>query len=345
MKKLFALFICTFSLFVASRLSAQQGLKGDYYDGDNFQKYVTSRIDSKIDLSWLIHPPVAGINPRYCSIRWTGRLFAPESGTYTFSALVDDGVRVWIGNVNVINAWDLHDSQDFKEKIVLEKGKLYDLKVEYFNAMIEGEIHLLWELPSDKGSFWSFFGSNTKVVGPSYFYQVPEPSTLPKPINTSNAEKLVLKKTVPPLIYPLGIKTTINKPKPPVVTSKTPTPKSKVVSADTIQKYTPKNILFEQSKSIMLAESFIELDNLADFLRRYPKLMLTIEGHTDNIGDTKLNLTLSEERAQAVMQYLVDKGIAANRIQAKGYGSSRPLINDNSTAGHLQNRRVEFIIR
>ena len=95
----------------------------------------------------------------------------------------------------------------------------------------------------------------------------------------------------------------------------------------------------------MLGESFSELDNFAAFLKRYPKLMLTVEGHTDNIGDLKLNLTLSEERAQAVMKYLVDKGIAANRIQAKGYGSSRPLINDNSTSGHLQNRRVEFIIR
>ena len=340
MKRICALFIYTFSLWGVTHLSAQQGLKGDYYDGDNFQKYVASRIDSKIDLSWLIHPPVAGINPRYCSIRWTGRLFAPESGTYTFSTLVDDGVRVWIGNVKVIDAWDLHDSEDFKGKIVLEKGKLYDLKVEYFNAMIEGEIHLLWELPSEKASFWNFYSNNAKVVGPSYFYQIAETPSPPKPINTSIAEKTIPKKTAPPLS-----KTTINKPKPAVVTSKTPTSQSKIVSADTIQKYTPKNILFEQSKSIMLGESFSELDNLAAFLKRYPKLMLTVEGHTDNIGDLKLNLTLSEERAQAVMKYLVDKGIAANRIQAKGYGSSRPLINDNSTSGHLQNRRVEFIIR
>ena len=340
MKRLCTLFIYTFSFLGVTHVLAQQGLKGDYYDGDNFQKYVATRIDSKIDLSWLIHPPVAGINPRYCSIRWTGRLFAPESGTYTFSTLVDDGVRVWIGNVKVIDAWDLHDSEDFKGKIVLEKGKLYDLKVEYFNAMIEGEIHLLWELPSEKASFWNFFSNNAKVVGPSYFYQIPEPQSPPKPVNTSITEKPAVKKTTPPLS-----KTTINKPKPPIVTSKTPTNKSKIVSADTIQKYTPKNILFEQSKSIMLGESFSELNNLAVFLKRYPQLMLTIEGHTDNIGDMKLNLTLSEERAQAVMKYLVDKGIVANRIQAKGYGSSHPLITDNSPTGHVQNRRVEFIIR
>ena len=340
MKRLCTLFIYTFSFLGVTHVLAQQGLKGDYYDGDNFQKYVATRIDSKIDLSWLIHPPVAGINPRYCSIRWTGRLFAPESGTYTFSTLVDDGVRVWIGNVKVIDAWDLHDSEDFKGKIVLEKGKLYDLKVEYFNAMIEGEIHLLWELPSDKASFWNFFSNNAKVVGPSYFYQIHEIPSPPKPINTSIAEKPTPKKIVTPLS-----KTPLNKPKSPIVTSKTPTTKSKIVSADTIQKYTPKNILFEQSKSIMLGESFTELDNLAAFLKRYPQLMLTIEGHTDNIGDIKLNFMLSEERAQAVMKYLLDKGIVANRIQAKGYGSSRPLITDNSPTGHVQNRRVEFIIR
>lgn len=332
--------LITFLLLIHMVASAQQGLKGDYYDGDNFQRFVTTRMDPKIDISWLTHPPVEGINPRKCSIRWTGRLFAPETGTYTFSVKVDDGVRVWIGNIKVIDAWDLHDSEDFKGDIVLEKGKFYDLKVEYYNGMIEGEIHLLWTLPSDKSSIWSYFMSGEQVISPSYFYQAAQQFTPPKPVVTAVIEKPVLKKTVPPLS-----KQPFNKPKTVIVTSKSSTSENKIIPADTIQKFTPKNILFEQSKSVMLVESFAELDNLATFLKKYTALRLTIEGHTDNIGDDKLNLILSEERAQSVKNYLVQKGITDKRIEAKGFGSTRPLIKETQTIGNVKNRRVEFIIR
>ena len=327
MKKL--LNIISFTLLVATAM-AQQGIKGDYFDGQNFEKYVSTRVDSKIDVSWHRTPPVAGINPQHCSIRWTGQLTAPESGTYTFSAIVDDGLRVWIGNVSVIDAWGLHDSYSFTGKVNLEKDKKYDLKVEYFNGMIEGEIRLLWELPSEKSIWGSFFGTDAKVIDSRFFTQTPAPVLVSKP-PVSAVVAAPKKKETPPL----------SKPK----TQKPKQPANLQISADTIQKYTPKNVLFEKSKSIMLTESYAELDNLAAFLKRYPALRLTIEGHTDNIGDDKLNMILSDERATAVKVYLIQKGIAASRIEAKGFGSSRPLVKESIATGNMQNRRVEFVIQ
>jgi outer membrane protein OmpA-like peptidoglycan-associated protein len=70
-----------------------------------------------------------------------------------------------------------------------------------------------------------------------------------------------------------------------------------------------------------------------------------IGGHTDNVGAEDRNLALSENRAKAVMDYLVSKGVASNRLTFKGYGASRPLA-DNATAdGRSRNRRIEFLVR
>jgi outer membrane protein OmpA-like peptidoglycan-associated protein len=325
MKNVFLFFCFLFSI----RLIAQQGLVAEYYDGRNFDKKVASRIDSKIDFNWMSTPPVSGINPHNCSIRWTGKIITPDNGSYTFSAKVDDGIRVWIGDKLVIDAWDLHDVGDFTGKITLEKGKSYDLKVEYFNALIEGEIRLLWELPSEKPIFGGFFGTNVKVIESKYFQNAG------LPIAQKEAPKSGLQTKQPPLS------------KKPIIASKSPSKpvKNAVVSADTIQKYIPKNVMFQQSKSIMLPESFTELDNLAGFLKRYPKLNLTIEGHTDVIGDQKMNKTLSEERALAVAKYLTKHGVDENRILSVGYGSTRPIVADSIKTGNKVNRRVAFVIK
>jgi outer membrane protein OmpA-like peptidoglycan-associated protein len=114
---------------------------------------------------------------------------------------------------------------------------------------------------------------------------------------------------------------------------------------DTLEKYLPKNILFEQSKSVMLTGSQAELDRLAEMLLRHPDINLTIEGHTDNIGDPNKNMVLSQDRARVTARYLVEKGISGKRIDAKGYGSTRPLSTENNAAAHAKNRRVVFILR
>ena len=309
---------------------AQQGLKATYYNGTDFNEKVATRTDKMIDLSWNDEPPVPGLNPHDCSIRWTGRLTAPETGTYTFSARVDDGIRVWVGGVQVIDNWQLNDDGHFTGQVIMREGTQYDLKVEYFNALIEGEVRLLWTLPSAKSPV---------VVESKYFYEKPKPVTQQAPT------KPELKKDKPVPAKP--------KPKPDIAQKPAPTtPKQQqlpesplVVPVDSLEKYIPKNVLFEQGKSIMLEKSNPGLDNLAGFLLRNPKLKLKIEGHTDIIGDMEMNKTLSEERAKVVAEYLASKGIEQSRLEAKGYGSSRPLVTGNSKKGYPENRRVAFIIR
>ncbi len=95
----------------------------------------------------------------------------------------------------------------------------------------------------------------------------------------------------------------------------------------------------------MLPESFEELDNLVAMLKRFPNKKVVVEGHTDNVGDSKLNLKLSEERASAVVDYLIKKGIKSDRLTWKGFGDMRPISTENTVEGHAQNRRVEFIIK
>ena len=103
-------------------------------------------------------------------------------------------------------------------------------------------------------------------------------------------------------------------------------------------------IHFETGKAIILPESFGLLDEVSDILRSNPTLSILIEGHTDSIGSDTSNLILSQNRANAVMQYLTQHGVGSDKLKATGYGKSRPIA-DNSTAnGRAKNRRVEFTI-
>ncbi len=98
---------------------------------------------------------------------------------------------------------------------------------------------------------------------------------------------------------------------------------------------------FEQGKAELNDDAKLALHDLAKVLSRNPELKLSIEGHTSSEGTEAVNLKLSEDRAQAAVNFLVNKeGIAADRLQAKGYGSSKPLSKDSLEV----NRRTEFII-
>ena len=98
-------------------LAQQSTLKAEYFNGTNFEEKVTTRTEANIDKTWNDMPPVPGLDPHFCSIRWTGRITAPETGTYTFSARVDDGIRVWVGGVQVIDNWQLNDNAELFAKV------------------------------------------------------------------------------------------------------------------------------------------------------------------------------------------------------------------------------------
>ncbi len=293
-----------------SALSAQNGLHAEYYDGARFNKLMLFRTDAKIDFYWN-QAPARGINPESFSVRWRGQIRPPRSGKYAFVAKVDDGIRVRIGGRPVIDSWQMNNHMHYDGSIDLEAGRLYSIEVEYFNGLLEGEARLMWRLPGDDLR-------NYQVIEPRYFYQ--PGATLDPPAPKPEAPKKV------------------DKPAPPSPSLTAPEEK------DTLGRYVPKNVLFVRGQSVILPESYPALDQFAAFLLRNPLVKVAIEGHTDTNGDAAKNQILSEDRARVVKEYLVQKGVAADRLSYKGYGETRPLSTEQTEEGFAQNRRVVFLV-
>jgi OOP family OmpA-OmpF porin len=100
------------------------------------------------------------------------------------------------------------------------------------------------------------------------------------------------------------------------------------------------NIFFENDSHRLLPRSFPALDSVAGILKKYAIVQLTIEGHTDNVGGVQYNQSLSEKRADAVLQYLLKAGIGSNRLKAAGYGQQQPIADNGTPEGRAVNRRV-----
>ncbi|HYG02921.1 MAG TPA: OmpA family protein [Chryseosolibacter sp.] len=106
-----------------------------------------------------------------------------------------------------------------------------------------------------------------------------------------------------------------------------------------------RNIYFDFNRATFKTESYAELNKLENMLRQNSSMKIEIGGHTDGVGSANYNKLLSQKRAEAVKDYLIEKGIDARRVKAVGYGKSRPLAsNDDEDEGRELNRRVEFKI-
>lgn len=105
-----------------------------------------------------------------------------------------------------------------------------------------------------------------------------------------------------------------------------------------------RNIFFDTGKSTLRSESNAELDRLVKLMKDVSNLKIEIGGHTDNQGSAKMNQKLSEDRAKAVMNYLVSKGIQGSRMTYKGYGMDKPVASNANADGRQQNRRTEIKI-
>ncbi|HQA73280.1 OmpA family protein [Flavobacterium sp.] len=108
-----------------------------------------------------------------------------------------------------------------------------------------------------------------------------------------------------------------------------------------------KSIYFDFDKSNITAQGAKELDKLVNVLKKYPEMVIFVKSHTDSKGKDDYNLTLSEQRAQATVQYVISKGIEKERISGKGFGATEPKINCGKKCTdeqHAQNRRSEFLI-
>jgi outer membrane protein OmpA-like peptidoglycan-associated protein len=101
-------------------------------------------------------------------------------------------------------------------------------------------------------------------------------------------------------------------------------------------------VFFKTGSAELDAMSEFELDNVAEQLNKYPEIQVELSGHTDNVGDSQSNRELSEQRAQTVFDYLVNKGVDAGRLNAKGYGDSLPIETNDTAEGRKLNRRTEL---
>lgn len=127
------------------------GLKGEYYNNVDLEgKAVVTRNDRKIDFNWHGNSPAEAINEDHFSARWKGQIKPKYSEKYTFSASSDDGVRVWIDGKLIIDNWRHQSATLRKGSIQLTAGKLYDIKVEYYENQGDANIRLLWESTSQK---------------------------------------------------------------------------------------------------------------------------------------------------------------------------------------------------
>ena len=102
-------------------------------------------------------------------------------------------------------------------------------------------------------------------------------------------------------------------------------------------------IHFAFNRARIRPDSFEILNTVAQVLRDFPEITLEIQGHTDSQGRDRYNQRLSEQRARAVLQYLIRQGIAAGRLTSQGYGETQPIESNSTPEGQARNRRVEFV--
>ncbi len=138
----------------ASAFEAPDGaagvLQGDYFADETLARHVATRKDAAIDFDWGLAAPLPEVPPDQFSVRWTGRLRAPETGEYELATVADDGVRLWLDGNLLIDDWNQHAPEYHSGRIALEAGKQYELKLEYYDEILGASVKLRWTLPSDR---------------------------------------------------------------------------------------------------------------------------------------------------------------------------------------------------
>ncbi|GIW32255.1 MAG: hypothetical protein KatS3mg071_2429 [Meiothermus sp.] len=139
--------------------SPDLGLDVEYFDNPDLTGLFARRIETNINRTFSGQSPRPGMGPDTFSIRWTGLITAPASGTYTFTVLADDGVRLWVNDQLLISAWFDQNLTRRSATISLNAGQAYRIKLEYYNQDARGAIKLRWAYP----------GQSEQVVPPSAF--------------------------------------------------------------------------------------------------------------------------------------------------------------------------------
>lgn len=384
--------LCWAGLLVIVRAGASQtlpvpvgnGLKAVYYRGENFEEPVHARTDAVIDFDWRLQPPAPDVPAAHFSVRWTGRIYAPVTGLYTFRIIADDGMRVWIGGRQLMEEWRPQQAYVATARVRLTGGKFYSLRVDYYQEGLETRAFLGWDLPGQDPTFspddltregrirTGFFGQSVAALLPVprrfLFTPAPTPArpVAPKPAKPKLPEPNKIEKTTvtvskalvtsskPALRQPARrvVAQAAILPPPaaaPSVSLLAPTPPTDsllTLAASPVGTVVPLHQLyFTRGAAHLLPTSRPELARLVRALQAQPELNLEIRGHTDNVGDSILNHRLSVQRARVVRAYLVQRGIDSIRLTTQGYGGTRPVADNQDPRQRPRNRRVEVVRR
>jgi len=354
-----------------AQVTKGDGLRGDYYQGSNFERLVHSRRDALVDFYWHNEQPMPGMPTEQFTVRWTGWLVPPVTGYYVLHLAVDDGARLWLDNRQLLDKWHGQPPSYHTIPVELQAGRAYHLRLDYYQNLHDARALLLWERPrknealssSSWRNLWgvmqekpTFANRFQETIPTRYlFSHVPAPPKL-----TANLTSVVVVASKPTaLVAPPAASNRPASAERLVATrlrAKLPTPHRHGLRpsasksnryADTLaaqllrgRALTMRTLYFAQGQADLLAPVQSSLDTLARVLARYPSLSLEVQGHTDNQGDPALNQQLSQRRAEAVCQYLCARGIAPSRLQPVGLGGTQPLADNSVPAQRPLNRRV-----
>jgi outer membrane protein OmpA-like peptidoglycan-associated protein len=328
------------------------GLRGDYYEGLNFEHLVRTQRDARLDFDWHERSPVPGVPATSFSVRWTGWLVPPVTGHYILHLTVDDGVRLWLGQRLLLDEWRGQYLSSYQVAVDLQAGQAYPLRLEYCQYSATTRLLLTWERPLQPeapASWRTLWGLTTALMDSRYREVVPIAGPLPDarpPAKPAGNPRQHRARPVPTL------------PRPQPRTSSEPllVKRSRVVQSASTPRATTRDTLarqlatgvavtwhalhFPQGQATLLPAVAASLDTLVGVLQQYPHLRLEVQGHTDNQGDALLNRHLSHQRAVAVCTYLTAHGIAASRLQPLGLGDTQPVADNREPAQRPRNRRV-----
>ena len=126
----------------------EPGLKAEYFNNQELRgPAATVRTDARIDFDWGRYNPTPALTGNHFSVRWTGKLKAPESGKYTLGFTADDGARLYLDGKLLVDAWASNPKKTATAEVVLEAGRSYDLRMEYFQYQRENIAKLVWSYP------------------------------------------------------------------------------------------------------------------------------------------------------------------------------------------------------
>jgi len=286
-----------------------------YFSSEGFYGYggMDMYISRRLDTTWQRWSEPENLGPQLNTPGWDAYYTVPASGEYAYFVSTENSTGE--GDIFRVKL-----PQELRpEAVVLVRGKVLDAKTgKPVNAEIKYEnLSTGREIGSAHTSPSTGIYEITLPAGANYGYRAEAPGYIPVSENldlTKAEEYKELERNLTLVPIERGQTIRLN------------------------------NIFFETAKADLQPESFAELDRVVQILHDNQTMEIEIDGHTDNVGSPATNKLLSEARATSVQTYIKNKGIAATRLRAKGFGETKPIATNATDEGRQQNRRVEFTI-